>query len=47
MGQLVTQYQRQILRAAANNRVCGQRNFFPINALGMGRFKLFDLVGYS
>ena len=23
------------------------RNFFPINAPGMGRFKLFDLVGYS
>ena len=22
-------------------------NFFPINAPGMGRFKLFDLVGYS
>ena len=21
--------------------------FFPINAPGMGRFKLFDLVGYS
>ena len=25
----------------------GLRNFFPINAPGMGRFKLFDLVGYS
>ena len=23
------------------------RNFFPINAPGMGRFKLFNLVGYS
>ena len=23
------------------------RNFFPINAPGMGRFKLFDLVGYK
>ena len=27
--------------------VPGPRNFFPINAPGMGRFKLFDLVGYS
>ena len=25
----------------------GARNFFPINAPGMGRFKLFNLVGYS
>ena len=25
----------------------GPRNFFPINAPGMGPFKLFDLVGYS
>ena len=24
-----------------------RRNFFPINAPDMGRFKLFDLVGYS
>ena len=24
----------------------GTRNFFPINAPGMGRFKLFDLVDY-
>ena len=23
------------------------RNFFHINVPGMGRFKLFDLVGYS
>ena len=32
----------QLLRARA-----GPRNFFPINAPGMGRFKLFNLVGYS
>ena len=25
----------------------GRVIFFPINAPGMGRFKLFDLVGYS
>ena len=27
--------------------LAGARNFFPINAPGMDRFKLFDLVGYS
>ena len=27
--------------------VSGRVIFFPINAPGMGRFKLFDLVGYS
>ena len=27
--------------------MCGCVIFFPINAPGMGRFKLFDLVGYS
>ena len=36
-----TYYRSQIW--AATGRVI----FFPINAPGMGRFKLFDLVGYS
>ena len=32
----------------ADTRVTsGERNFFSINAPGMGHFKLFDLMGYS
>ena len=34
-----------VVRAIAH--IPGRVIFFPINAPGMGRFKLFDLVGYS
>ena len=36
-----------ILHVTSLPYVSRMRHFFPINAPGMGRFKLFNLVGYS
>ena len=46
-GSRVYTEQRRYRQLSIHQNHSRLRNFFPINAPGMGRFKLFDLVGYS